>query len=100
MQVTSLLSQKEDHRHDHDHDHKHDNCESCGHDHEHTQVRLTQVVVGLIFVINSYVVSALFSGGDMVSKFSAMIGAIILGYPSRWSLPTVASRSAMASVRS
>ncbi len=91
MQVTSLLSRKEDHGHDHDHHHhdhdhvhKDENCEGCGHDHEHTQVRLTQVVVGLIFIINSYIVAGLFRGGDMVANFSAMIGAIILGYPIVW----------------
>src|SRR5690349_388365 len=89
MQVTSLLTHKDDHPHDHDHhhhdhDHKDADCTSCGHDHEHTQVRLTQVVIGLIFVINSYIVDALFQGGDMVANFSAMVGAIILGYPIVW----------------
>ena len=65
MQVTSLLSQKEhEHKHDHgdEHDHHHHddpNCSSCGHDHEHQPVRLTQTVVGLIFIINSYVVDFL-----------------------------------------
>ena len=88
MQVTSLLSREErdkhDHKHDHDEHHTDPNCESCGHDHEHTPVRLTQTVVGLIFIINAYVVGALFQTGDMVSNFSAMIGAIILGYPIVW----------------
>ena len=86
MQVTSLLSREEhEHKHDHPHDHKHaDDCESCGHDHEHTPVRLAQTVVGLIFIINSYVVDVLFDKGTMVAMFSAMIGAIILGYPIVW----------------
>ena len=87
MQVTSLLSRDPDHQHDHDHknDHEHDDdCVSCGHDHEHTPVRLTQTVVGLIFIINSYVVDAIFNAGDMVSNFSAMLGAVILGYPIVW----------------
>ena len=91
MQVTSLLSRedhKHDHKHDHDHDHehhKHDkDCVSCGHDHEHTPVRLTQTVVGVIFIINSYIVGGLFQNGDMVANFSAMLGAIILGYPIVW----------------
>ena len=83
MQVTSLLSREPDHKdhkhdHKHDHDHAHDeNCVSCGHDHEHTPVRLTQTVVGLIFIINSYIVGGLFQNGDMVANFSAMLGAII-----------------------
>jgi Cd2+/Zn2+-exporting ATPase len=90
MQVTSLLSREEkdhkhDHKHDHDHDHHHDeNCVSCGHDHEHTPVRLAQTVVGLIFIINSYIVGGFFQNGDMIANFSAMLGAIILGYPIVW----------------
>jgi Zn2+/Cd2+-exporting ATPase len=90
MQVTSLLSREPDHKdhkhdHKHDHDHAHDeNCVSCGHDHEHTPVRLTQTVAGLIFIINSYIVGGLFQNGDMVANFSAMLGAIILGYPIVW----------------
>src|SRR5688500_9572355 len=89
MQVTSLLSRepdhKHDHKHDHDHDHAHDkDCASCGHDHEHTPVRLTQTVVGVIFILNSYIVGGLFQNGDMIANFSAMLGAIILGYPIVW----------------
>ena len=88
MQVTSLLSREHDHPHDHphdhdhDHDHAHDDCASCGHDHEHTPVRLPQTLAGLIFILNSFVVERLVSdGGGMVASFSAMLGAIILGYP-------------------
>jgi Cd2+/Zn2+-exporting ATPase len=66
-----------------EHDHEAE-CESCGHDHEHTPVRLTQTVIGLIFVINSYIVDYFFVKGTMVASFSAMIGAIILGYPIVW----------------
>jgi Zn2+/Cd2+-exporting ATPase len=87
MQVTSLLSredQKHDHKHDHDHNHADEDCANCGHDHEHTPVRLTQTVVGLIFIINSYIVGGLFQNGDMIATFSAMLGAIILGYPIVW----------------
>src|SRR5215212_1877476 len=85
MQVTSLLSQDEQ-KHDHDdHDHAHDEgCESCGHDHEHTQVKLTQTIVGLIFVLNAFVVDWLFASSTAVASLSAMVGAIILGYPIVW----------------
>ncbi|MDB6123238.1 MAG: cadA [Pedosphaera sp.] len=87
MQVTSLLSQQEPkHKHDHDHDHDHDHehaegCSSCGHDHEHTPVRLWQTLIGLVFVINAFVVDWLFEQGHTVASYSAAIGAIILGYP-------------------
>src|ERR1043165_7790047 len=87
MQVTSLLSRDEAKKHDHDHhhhdhDHAHDaNCESCGHDHEHTQVKLTQTIIGLIFVLNAFVVDWALERATGVASMSAMIGAIVLGYP-------------------
>src|SRR5437660_12058284 len=83
MQVTSLLSRRE-HKHDHDHDHDHaadEICISCGDQHSHAPVRLMQTLLGLLFVINGFVVDWLFEKGTMVASGSAMIGAIILGYP-------------------
>ncbi|MBM3835142.1 MAG: cation-translocating P-type ATPase [Verrucomicrobia bacterium] len=88
MQVTSLLSRKEDdHDHHHDHHHHHDaEYPSC--DSEHTPVRLPQTFVGMIFIFNSFIVEWFFDKGNsqesMVAHFSAMIGAIILGYPIVW----------------
>ncbi|MCI0540720.1 MAG: cadmium-translocating P-type ATPase [Verrucomicrobiales bacterium] len=84
MQVTSMLSRKE-HAPDHGHSHE-PGCESCAHDHEHIPVHLGQTLVGLIFVVNAFIVdwrSVLEQGTitSMVARFSAMIGAIILGYP-------------------
>ena len=73
MQVTSLLSQQE-HTHDAE-------CATCDHDHDHTPVRLQQTLIGLIFVINAFVVDWLFEQGHIVASASGMIGAIILGYP-------------------
>jgi Cd2+/Zn2+-exporting ATPase len=70
MQVTSLLSE-------HDHEHGPD----CGHDHEHSVVHLWQTITGVVFVLNAYVVDWLFQAGTTVASASAMIGAIILGYP-------------------
>jgi Cd2+/Zn2+-exporting ATPase len=85
MQVTSLLSQQE-HKHDHghDHDHDHEGCASCGHDHEHAPVRLKQTLIGVVFVINAFVVDWIFDQGHTVASASAMVGAIILGYPIVW----------------
>jgi Cd2+/Zn2+-exporting ATPase len=84
MQVTSLLSRQEHaHRHDHEH-HSHapgETCASCGHDHEHIPVHLTQTLVGMMFIVNSFLVNWLFDGGRLVASASAMIGAIILGTP-------------------
>ena len=82
MQVTSLLSRQ-------DEGHSHDSsdaagCAPCGHDHEHAAVRLPQVFVGLVFVINSFLVDWFFEKGTMVASFSAMLGAVILGYPIIW----------------
>src|SRR5687768_7171408 len=88
MQVTSLLSRREhEHRHDHSHDHDHDHdesCSVCSHDHSHTPVRLKQTLIGLLFVINAFVVDWIFEKGTMVASASAMIGAILLGYSIVW----------------
>jgi Cd2+/Zn2+-exporting ATPase len=89
MQVTSLLSRHE-HAHDHEHgdeagrhDHSHGkaHCPTCGQDHEHTEIRLIQVVTGLVFVINSFLVDWFFERGTMAAGVSAMVGAVLLGYP-------------------
>src|SRR5687767_12306994 len=88
MQVTSLLSRRE-HQHDHaDHEHDHhdhdESCSVCGHDHAHTSIRWLQILVGLVFVINAFVVDWVFEKGTMIASASAMIGAILLGYPIVW----------------
>jgi Cd2+/Zn2+-exporting ATPase len=70
MQVTSLLS-----HHEHG-----PNC-GCGHDHEHSVVHLWQAVLGVVFVLNAFIVDWLFDQGSTVASCSAFIGAIILGYP-------------------
>ncbi len=70
MQVTSLLSQ-----------HEHGpNC-GCGHDHEHSVVHLWQAVLGVVFVLNAFLVDWMFESGNTLASASAMIGSIILGYP-------------------
>jgi Cd2+/Zn2+-exporting ATPase len=82
MQVTSLLSHEHDHdhhHHHHDHDHEHD--ASCGCGHEHAPVRLWYTLVGVVFVLNAFLVDWLFQSGSSVASISAFIGAVILGYP-------------------
>jgi Cd2+/Zn2+-exporting ATPase len=85
MQVTSLLSRREG-KHDHAQDHhEHDeSCSVCGEDHSHTPVRLRQTLIGLLFVINAFVVDWFFDKGTTVASASAMFGAILLGYPIVW----------------
>lgn len=81
MQVTSLLSrrfQTEKREHDHEVHAGHD------HDHEHIPVKLSQTLIGLVFIINSYLVDWVFPGGRMAASASAMIGAVILGAPIIW----------------
>ena len=70
MQVTSLLSQ-----------HEHDDKCGCGHDHEHSVVHLWQAVLGVVFVLNAFLVDWLFDAGSTLASASAMIGSLILGYP-------------------
>jgi len=74
MQVTSLLSNQSDPGCDCGHDHG-------GLDHSHTNVKLTQTLLGLIFVLNSFLVDWVFQRGTTVAGLSAMIGTILLGYP-------------------
>jgi cation transport ATPase len=77
MQVTSLLSRDE-----HDQDAAHgESCEGCGHDHEHTPVRLWQTMVGVVFVLNAFIVDWMVDRGQTVASVSAFLGAITLGYP-------------------
>lgn len=79
MQVTSLLS-REEHGHHHHH-HEHGPSCGCGADHEHAPVRLWQTLIGIVFVINGFLVDWFFQSGTRVASGSAMIGSIILGYP-------------------
>ncbi|HLX69528.1 MAG TPA: cation-translocating P-type ATPase, partial [Verrucomicrobiae bacterium] len=81
MQVTSLLSHEHDHGHHHHHDHDHEHDASCGCGHEHAPVRLWYTLVGVVFVLNAFLVDWLFQSGDKVASISAFIGAVILGYP-------------------
>src|ERR1700749_887785 len=76
MQVTSLLSQDE-----HRHHHHHGDGKGCGHDHEHSSVHLWQAILGIVLVLNAYIVDWLIPEGSTVSSFSAFFGAIILIYP-------------------
>jgi Cd2+/Zn2+-exporting ATPase len=79
MQVTSLLSRKELQEAAHG-----DSCESCGHDHEHTPVRLWQTLVGVVLVLNAFIVDWAFDNAHNVASVSAFLGAITLGYPIVW----------------
>src|SRR5947207_6385732 len=72
MQVTSLLSREHEHEHD-------DSCSACGH--EHAPVRLWQTLIGVVFVVNAFIVDALMQHGSTISSASALIGACVLGYP-------------------
>src|SRR6478736_4579798 len=74
MQVTSLLSRKESAE-------KHEHEDSCGCGHEHAPVRRWWTLVGVVFVVNAFVVDWLFEKGTMVASASAFLGAIALGWP-------------------
>jgi Cd2+/Zn2+-exporting ATPase len=70
MQVTSLLS-----HHEHG-----PNC-GCGHDHEHSVVHLWQAVLGVVLVLNAFIVDWFFDAPSTLASASAMIGAAVLIYP-------------------
>lgn len=84
MNVGSLLSRRPAHDHDHDHDHHHDDeegCASCGHEHSHTPIRLTRTLLGLVLIVNSFLVDWILDRGSTVADISAAIGALLLGIP-------------------
>src|ERR1017187_9518748 len=72
MQVTSLISH---------HEHAHEHGPNCGPDREPSVVHLWQAVLGVVCVLNAFIVDWLFDAGTTLASASAMIGAIILGYP-------------------
>lgn len=74
MQVTNLLSQRDGNHDDCGHDHG-------GLDHSHTNVKFRQALAGLILVLNAYLLDFLGSGLTSVAELSAMVGAVVLGYP-------------------
>jgi Cd2+/Zn2+-exporting ATPase len=76
MQVTSLLSRDGEAS-----NHAHDESCGCGHDHEHAPVRLWQTLVGIVFVLNAFLVDWFFEQGHTIASASAFLGAITLGYP-------------------
>ncbi len=80
MQVSSHADH-DGHDHHHHHDHGKDGCSSCGHDHSHTEVKLQQVILGLVFIINSFIADQVLEKGGAISSISSMIGALILGTP-------------------
>src|ERR1051326_3641155 len=75
MQVTSLLSRKElaD-------QHAHDDSWGCGP--EHAPVNRWQLRIGIVLVLNAFLVEWFFGrGATFVASGSALLGSIILGYP-------------------
>jgi Zn2+/Cd2+-exporting ATPase len=71
---------------DHIHEHEHAPGEACqcGEEHSHVQVQLKQTLAGLLFVMNSFLVEWILERGSTVADGSAMLGAIILGFPIVW----------------
>ena len=67
MQITSLLSRRED------------GGPSPDHHHNHTPARLYLTLIGLCFIINSFLVTLLVD--QRIGDLSAMIGAVLLGLP-------------------
>jgi Zn2+/Cd2+-exporting ATPase len=69
---------------EHLHDLEHDEGCGCGEEHSHVEVQFRQTLVGLLFVINSFIVEWVMARGGVVADVSALIGTIILGYPIVW----------------
>jgi len=81
MNVSSLLSRAEAHEREHHHHHEGERCESCGHDHSHTQFNLKRTMLGLVLIVNSFLVDWILDRSSTVADISAALGALILGVP-------------------
>lgn len=64
------------------HDHKYKNPEDAG---RYASRLLLQVLLGMAFVVNSYVAPWIYSDNTAVSDISAVLGALILAVPILWS---------------
>jgi Cd2+/Zn2+-exporting ATPase len=49
-----------------------------------TPTRLRQTVLGVVFILNSFLIQWTFPQGELAAALSAMIGALILGQPIVW----------------
>jgi Cd2+/Zn2+-exporting ATPase len=65
-------------------DHIHDDTCGCGETHSHVQIQLVQTLLGMVLVINSFLVAWLFESGEAVAAASAFLGSIVLGLPIIW----------------
>lgn len=65
-------------------DYEREKTSSYRESHERVPVRLAQTLVGVIFIINSFLVSWFFDKGQTISVINALLGAIILSYPILW----------------
>ncbi len=63
------------------HEHSHDGTCSCGGHHSHATVQLKQTLVGLVFTFNSFLYTWLVEANSGVASFSALAGALLLGFP-------------------
>lgn len=65
-------------------EHTHDGACACGQHHSHAQTQLAQTALGLVLIINSFLVEWLFERSSVAAAGSAMIGALVLGFPIVW----------------
>ena len=76
MNVSSQLSRAEAHEHIHD-----ESCVSCGDDHSHTPFNLKRTMLGLVLIVNSFLVEWILDRSSTVADISAALGALVLGIP-------------------
>jgi Cd2+/Zn2+-exporting ATPase len=77
MNVSSLASRAEPQAHEH----SHEGCADCGHDHSHTQFNLKRTLLGLVLILNSFLVEWILDRSSVVADISAALGALVLGIP-------------------
>lgn len=67
--------------HVHDHLGPDESCSVCGRKAERPPIRLQQTLVGVLFVLNAFLVDWILPQSHLVASASALIGAVLLGYP-------------------
>jgi len=82
MQTTALTDRTSaEVEHVHDHLGPDESCSICGQEAERPPIRLKQTLVGVLFVINAFLVDWVLPQSSLVASASALIGAVLLGYP-------------------
>lgn len=63
------------------HAHSHAGGCGCGEHHSHVQIPWKQALLGLVLIVNAFLMAGLVKDSQAVADSSALLGAILLGFP-------------------